>query len=322
MSDFKKFILTNKGSLTRWGTELNSYKDSPSVLVEEFRLDAISKGVIEKLCSVRAYLNDEYVSDNPDSNDIAEGEDFADRCETLSSLSKMILRKRFTEPVAPQNVVAAKLPKIDITPFYGDIEKFDQFWSLFRTCVDQCPSLSDACKFGYLVSLLKGEASSVVAGMIVSPLNYDLAKNLLVDRYGQSMKLVHSIFQKILDLPFCGNSVKDIRTYYDNLIVHVRSLENRGIKIDDHSVILSPQILSKLPDAVRFKCVSTFKDNDWLVSDILDVLRVRVRCGEACDFQLSSSCETSFNHLSSTFASLATNSKPCSKQSPVNKPHN
>ena len=91
---------------------------------------------------------------------------------------------------------------------------------MFLASVDST-NASDATKLSYLISLVKGEASNVLAGIIVRPENYSLAKGLLRDRYGQSKKVTHLLFQNILNLPQCSQAIQTIQNFYDALQARV-----------------------------------------------------------------------------------------------------
>jgi len=141
-----------------------------------------------------------------------------------------------------------------------------------------------------------------VAGMVITPANYEIAKKLLQSRYGQKEKLVHNLFNKLLNLENCDRS--NIRCFFDKIFINVRSLENHNIKIDDHSVLLTSQILSKLPDFLRFKCVQKFSGGPWLMSTVLSVLEEHLQCEEACDFSQHEKRDFDTFDPNSTFSSL------------------
>ena len=106
------------------------------------------------------------------------------------------------------------LPKITIEPFTGESEKFDQFWSLFKTCIDNNSTISDAAKFSYLISLLKGRASEEVSGMNVTPSNYATAKQLLKERFSSSRHNIQLSINSIYSLHSCVNTTLSIREFH------------------------------------------------------------------------------------------------------------
>ena len=89
-------------------------------------------------------LNTAY-TDGTAAADITEADDFLDACHTLKSRAgiycKNLIQLAPEPAVAPVITPSANLPKIQIEHFYGATTKFDQFWSLFETRIDQKPSL-------------------------------------------------------------------------------------------------------------------------------------------------------------------------------------
>ncbi len=65
------------------------------------------------------------------------------------------------------NTQAAKLPKLDLPKFSGDVMKFLLFWQQFVACVED-QELPNVTKFNYLLGLLKGDAKTVLDGLPVT----------------------------------------------------------------------------------------------------------------------------------------------------------
>ena len=87
----------------------------------------------------------------------------------------------------PQN---AKLPKLIIEPFSGEILQFQEFWESYNSAVHENDDLDKVTKFNYLRSLLKSQASSVISGLSLTVDNYDEAISLLKSRYGNKQVLI------------------------------------------------------------------------------------------------------------------------------------
>ncbi|XP_037557798.1 uncharacterized protein LOC119439930 [Dermacentor silvarum] len=66
---------------------------------------------------------------------------------------------------SPSERTGAKLPKLTITPFSGDVCKWVEFWEQFDQIVHNNASLTATEKFHYLRLFLKGDAASAVAGL-------------------------------------------------------------------------------------------------------------------------------------------------------------
>lgn len=304
LPSLEKLVLSNKHIVTKWNDELSKHDVTP---VLNHRLNALISSVDKKIVTVENAIAS-LPTDELDSDIKRSADEFLDNCETIAALARSHSKSQntITTPPVSTSTIFAKLPKIEIEPFYGSIEKFEQFWSLFSACIDQNVSLSDCSKLTYLISYLRGDAARVVSGMIVVPGNYTLAKDLLCKRYGQKRKIVDAIFQKILSMSSSDSHIENLRDFYDTLLINVRTLENNTIKVDDHSCLLTTHILRKLPEHVRTKIVSSFGVNDWLISTLMSTLEKHIVCGEACDAQ-SDACSS--KNLDSTFMSLPLHSK-------------
>ena len=76
-----------------------------------------------------------------------------------------------------------ELPEQEISGFDGDTIKCRDFWDFFKVTVDQNKWFSIIDRFCYLMSLLTGDASQVISGLLMSNENYRITKTLL---YGKN----------------------------------------------------------------------------------------------------------------------------------------
>ena len=60
--------------------------------------------------------------------------------------------------------IAVKLPKIELTKFYGNILNWQVFWDQFNCSIHLNNNISDIDKFSYLLSLLEDSVKSLVLG--------------------------------------------------------------------------------------------------------------------------------------------------------------
>ena len=66
---------------------------------------------------------------------------------------------------ATSNLAKAKLPKLILPKFRGDITKWISFWDSFKSAVHENKAISLVDKFNYLNSLLEGPASRAIQGL-------------------------------------------------------------------------------------------------------------------------------------------------------------
>ena len=110
-----------------------------------------------------------------------------------------------------------KLPKIDIVLFAGDKLKWAEFWDSFECAIHKNKKLSNIERFNYLKGKVSGEAQRSIAGLSMTNDNYQVAVDILRDRFGDS--------QEVINLPLASSSTSSLRNLLDNMERHLRSLE-------------------------------------------------------------------------------------------------
>ena len=150
-----------------------------------------------------------------------------------------------------------RLPRIELPKFSGNVLEWLSFWEQFEALVGEAniPAIS---KFGYLHSSLEGEAKRVLQGLTLTAVNYPIACRMLKERFGKSERIIFAHIQALLniDMPVKSSGSKYIASLWkmqDQLNSHVRSLEALGVKGDQYGVILTPVILSRLPQEIRME---------------------------------------------------------------------
>ncbi|XP_037529331.1 uncharacterized protein LOC119406672 [Rhipicephalus sanguineus] len=152
--------------------------------------------------------NDELNKINNELESVITDEDFQSEYETILEyednatriLTELISRRnRISSTPAEEgsgsgpatNVIAtpsertgAKLPKLTIAPFSGDVCKWTEFWEQFLQIVHNNVTLTTTEKFHYLRQFLKGDAASAVAGLPTTEACYKDAVDLLQKRFG------------------------------------------------------------------------------------------------------------------------------------------
>ena len=156
--------------------------------------------------------------------------------------------------------VNSKLDKIKLQIFYGDYEEWQSYWETFESLVHHT-NLPVISKFTYLKNTVRGEAQKVIGGFKKTSANYDAAIRELQKRYGRSDLIIQSHIQSLLgdisvEISSSNNMDKYIAAlwqFYDNVNVHIRSLESLGIQGHSVEIFLCPILLSKLPDDMRIE---------------------------------------------------------------------
>ena len=73
----------------------------------------------------------------------------------------------------------ARLPKLVLATFKGDVTQWTSFWDLFKSAVNDNRQLMKVDKFNYLLSLLEGVAARSIKGLMLFDGNYDTTVELL-----------------------------------------------------------------------------------------------------------------------------------------------
>ena len=84
----------------------------------------------------------------------------------------------------------AKLSKLILTRFRGDVTKWVSFWDSFKSAVHENPEISSVNKFNYLNSLLEGPASRAIQGLALTEDNYNSAIKILQERFGRPQQII------------------------------------------------------------------------------------------------------------------------------------
>ena len=86
-------------------------------------------------------------------------------------------------------------------------------------------------KFVYLLSFLTAEAKLSVKGLTIYAANYQIAKDIMVQRYGRKERIIFTHVQQLMNITVPGNITCENTMLWklqDELSAHVRSLEALG----------------------------------------------------------------------------------------------
>ena len=139
-------------------------------------------------------------------------------------------------------------------------------------------------KFNYLKAQLKGTASEVIPGLELTQENYNIAINLLKERYGKKQIMIKAHFTKLMNLPMATYKTTSLRTFYDMMKKHLRCLQSLGE--DDKNTQILTVLQSKLPCSVLLQ-LERIKErtNGWTVKKFREVLHHHISTLEACDLE-------------------------------------
>ena len=165
----------------------------------------------------------------------------------------------------------AKLPKIEVSKFSGDILDYFRFWSTFSTDIDDS-NLPETSKFSYLKELLAPKVRYLVDGLPFTAEGYERAKEILKQKFGQESEIISAHVSKITNLAIIRNSnPAQIQEFYEVLVCHVQALEtmDRLNSVNGYT----RTILDRLP-GIRADLVRDDENwKNWEFPELVDALR-------------------------------------------------
>jgi hypothetical protein len=179
----------------------------------------------------------------------------------------------------------ARLPKVALPTFAGNVLEWTTFWEQFSAHVHSAEEMDAITKFGYLKPQLQGEAANCISGLVLTAANYPIAVDLLKRRFGRPERLIFAHLEGLLKTPVLPDSrtAKDLWRLSDALQTHVRCLENLGVAGEQYGVVLTPLLLSRLPDDLRMEWARDGIDRESDLVFLMEFLRMQVERKERAE---------------------------------------
>ncbi|GFW01831.1 integrase catalytic domain-containing protein [Trichonephila clavipes] len=152
-----------------------------------------------------------------------------------------------------------KLPTLSLPIFSGVTEEWLAFSDLFEAAVSN-NDLTGAQKLQYLKGSLKSDALKIVNSLSITNDNFEIAWNLLKDRYFNKREIMSSLIKKFINITLLsGESSTQILNLIDSTKEFVRMLESLEYQVDPTSdTLLMHMILFKLDPNSRTWFERTF----------------------------------------------------------------
>ena len=107
-----------------------------------------------------------------------------------------------TTPTKASEATAAKLPKLELPTFHGDILQGKNFWEQFYVSVHDQATIPKEENLMYLQNAIKDEtAKSLIAGLTRSSEHYDEAIKCLQERYNHPRQVHQTHVRHIVEAP-------------------------------------------------------------------------------------------------------------------------
>ena len=182
----------------------------------------------------------------------------------------------------------AKLPKLDLPVFKGDITEWTTFSDMYESAVHSNSNLSSVQKFTYLRTLLSHSAKDAIAGLTLSDANYDEAIKVLKERFGNKEKIIAKHMEELVNLDSFVCSSSNLRVLYDKKECHTRELRALGMPEQAYNCLLPSLLMKKLPSLLMKKLPRELAltisrkipENEWNLTKIMEELGIELKARE------------------------------------------
>ena len=116
--------------------------------------------------------------------------------QKLEFEKKMEEARKSQVVASPAPAKSAKLPKLVISKFSGELTDWPRFWNQFEAEID-LSEVAAITKFSYLKELVHPKVKTAIDGLPFTTEGYQRAKNILKSKYGQMSEIVNAYVQNI-----------------------------------------------------------------------------------------------------------------------------
>lgn len=247
------------------GEIVNLLDDEAAVVDDIEQADTVKEGVYSTMIRIERYLE-------------------AAKSTTTEAGSR-------DRPASPSStrVSKARLPKLTIRPFSGDLAGWTTFWDSYQTAIYDNHDLSAIDKFNYLRSLLQGSALESIARLTLSSSNYEEAIAILKKRFGNKQRIIARHMDLLLNVDpvKAEHDLKGLRHLYDLVESHVRSLRSLGVPADSYGELLSSVVMNKLPAGLRLIISRNSSAEELSFEQLLKAMEEEIKARERTSLEHS-----------------------------------
>ena len=147
--------------------------------------------------------------------------------------------------------INVKLPEFQIPNFNGtSILEWLSFSDLFNASVGKNTKISNSQKLQYLVAALRGDALRVIQSLPIVDANFEIAWDLLNERYSNRRELIFSLIKRVLSIPqLVSESPQQILNMVDTTKEVVRLLKSLNVEVEGFADSMFTYIICQRLDA-------------------------------------------------------------------------
>lgn len=179
---------------------------------------------------------------------------------------------------------STKLPKLHLSKFEGDVQKWPEFWARFESSIHN-QSIAKADKLSYLFSLIEGRALEALRGIDITNENYDLAVETLKERFGDKDLVIDAHYNALNNLEKAKDST--CRLTLDTVNKHLRILKTLGE--DTEGNVFRNIIYNKFPASIQYELnllVPKEKNLKRMLESLETIVRAKERSGETSSYSM------------------------------------
>lgn len=140
-----------------------------------------------------------------------------------------------------------KLPIIKLPTFDGNYFSWLEYRDTFQSMIHDVDTIPDINKFHYLRSSLEGSAALVIKAIEFTSDNYQVAWDLLCQRYNNKKILINNHMKALFKIePISKESHRSLRYLIDIITKNLRALETLGQPVDSWDAIIIYMVSTKL----------------------------------------------------------------------------
>ncbi|XP_052757219.1 uncharacterized protein LOC128202118 [Galleria mellonella] len=163
-----------------------------------------------------------------------------------------------------------KLPSISIPSYSGQYLNWLEFHDTYSTLIHSDNSIPKINKFHYLRAALKDSAALIISSLDFSAENYDVAWQLLCERYNNKRLLINNHIHAIFAIESIQReSAKALRNIIDTVNKNLRALKTLKLPTDHWDILIIHIVSSKL-DIITTREWETYRNNLKDIPSLLD----------------------------------------------------
>uniref|UniRef100_A0A1I7V6D9 DUF1758 domain-containing protein n=1 Tax=Loa loa TaxID=7209 RepID=A0A1I7V6D9_LOALO len=204
--------------------------------------------------------------------------------EINNEIKQITSKPPITESTPITSYRNINLPQLSLPTFDGEPRQWREFWSGFNAAVHN-QDIPQIQKMNYLISCLKGAALQSVRAFDVAPENYEIVRQMLTEKYGNSSTIIKLLYNELRSIKRNDKEWIEIAERMERIF---RQLETLGENLEHSSI--ENVIESKLPRWILDKvCHQKMVDSPWSTMKLRKFLRNLINVNEQVRNQFSSS---------------------------------